>query len=73
MTRELLASRAENEAIRHEMERDPSIIMLGEDIAGDAGRAHLGFVDAWGGPMRSTKGLVQQFVRSGSSTHRFVK
>ena len=46
MTRELLASRAENEAIRHEMERDPSIIMLGEDIAGAAGRAHLGFVDA---------------------------
>src|SRR5947207_2805446 len=43
------------------MERDPSIIMLGEDIAGGAGRAHLGFVDAWGGPMGSTKGLIQQF------------
>jgi pyruvate/2-oxoglutarate/acetoin dehydrogenase E1 component len=61
MSRELLASRAENEAIRQEMERDPSIIMLGEDIAGGAGRAHLGFVDAWGGPMGSTKGLIQQF------------
>ena len=34
MSRELIASRAENEAIRQEMERDPSIIMLGEDIAG---------------------------------------
>src|SRR5436190_15280370 len=43
------------------MERDPTIIMLGEDIAGAAGRAHLGFVDAWGGPMGSTKGLIQQF------------
>src|SRR5438270_6969372 len=61
MARELVASRAENEAIRQEMERDPSIIMLGEDIAGGAGRAHLGFVDAWGGPMGSTKGLIQQF------------
>ena len=61
MTRELLASRAENEAIRLEMERDPSIVMLGEDIAGAAGRAHLGFIDAWGGPMGATKGLIQQF------------
>jgi acetoin:2,6-dichlorophenolindophenol oxidoreductase subunit beta len=61
VSRELLASRAENEAIRQEMERDPSIVMLGEDIAGAAGRAHLGFVDAWGGPMGSTKGLIQQF------------
>jgi pyruvate dehydrogenase E1 component beta subunit len=61
MARELLASRAENEAIRQEMERDPTVIMLGEDIAGAAGRAHLGFVDAWGGPMGSTKGLIQQF------------
>ncbi len=61
MSRELLASRAENEAIRQEMERDPNVIMLGEDIAGAAGRAHLGFVDAWGGPMGSTKGLIQQF------------
>src|SRR5436190_16983016 len=43
------------------MERDASVIMLGEDIAGAAGRAHLGFVDAWGGPMGSTKGLIQQF------------
>jgi pyruvate dehydrogenase E1 component beta subunit len=61
VSRELLASRAENEAIRQEMERDSSVIMLGEDIAGAAGRAHLGFVDAWGGPMGSTKGLIQQF------------
>ncbi|MGH2365645.1 MAG: alpha-ketoacid dehydrogenase subunit beta [Chloroflexota bacterium] len=61
MARELVASRAENEAIRQEMERDPSVIVLGEDIAGAAGRAEQGFIDAWGGPMGSTKGLIQQF------------
>ena len=61
MARELLASRAENEAIRQEMERDSTVIMLGEDIAGAAGRAEQGFIDAWGGPMGSTKGLIQQF------------
>jgi pyruvate dehydrogenase E1 component beta subunit len=57
----LLFSRAENEAIRQEMERDPMVILMGEDVAGGAGRAHLGFLDAWGGPMGSTKGLIQQF------------
>ena len=61
MARELIASRAENEAIRQEMERDATVIMLGEDIAGAAGRAEQGFVDAWGGPMGSTKGLIEQF------------
>lgn len=61
MGRELLFSRAENEALRQEMERDPTVILLGEDVAGGAGRADQGFVDAWGGPMGSTKGLIQQF------------
>src|SRR5262249_8655970 len=59
--RTLLFSRAENEALRQEMERDPSVILLGEDVAGGAGRAGQGFIDAWGGPMGSTKGLIQQF------------
>src|SRR5262252_7767876 len=59
--RSLLFSRAENEALRQEMERDPSVVLLGEDVAGAAGRAAQGFVDAWGGPMGSTKGLIQQF------------
>src|SRR5690349_21404394 len=43
------------------MERDPLVILLGEDVAGGAGRADQGFVDAWGGPMGATKGLIQQF------------
>ena len=60
-TRTLLFSRAENEALKQEMERDASVILLGEDVAGGAGRAGQGFVDAWGGPMGATKGLIQQF------------
>jgi acetoin:2,6-dichlorophenolindophenol oxidoreductase subunit beta len=59
--RELTFSQAINEAIRLEMRRDPSVIVMGEDIAGAAGRAHLGLVDAWGGPMRATRGLITEF------------
>lgn len=60
-TRELTFSQALNDAIRTEMRRDPSVIILGEDIAGGAGRAHLGIVDAWGGPLRATRGLITEF------------
>lgn len=59
--RELSFGQAINEALRLEMRRDPSVIVLGEDVAGAAGRAHLGLVDAWGGPMRATRGLIQEF------------
>jgi pyruvate/2-oxoglutarate/acetoin dehydrogenase E1 component len=59
--RELSFSQAINEAIRQEMRRDPNIIVMGEDVAGAAGRAHLGFVDAWGGPLRATRGLITEF------------
>lgn len=59
--RELTFSQAINEAIRLEMRRDPTIVVLGEDVAGGAGRAHMGFVDAWGGPLRATRGLITEF------------
>jgi len=59
--RELTFSQAVNEAIRQEMRRDPTIIILGEDIAGAAGRAHLGLAEAWGGPLRATRGLFSEF------------
>ena len=59
--RELTFSQAINEAIRQEMRRDPTIVVMGEDVAGGAGRAHLGFVDAWGGPLRATRGLIAEF------------
>ena len=58
-TRQLSYIQAVNEALRQEMERDPSVIIMGEDIAGGAGRPDK--EDAWGGPMRLTKGLIGQF------------
>ena len=59
--RELRYREAINEALRQEMERDETVIIMGEEIAGGAGREHLGIVDAWGGPFRTTVGLIQQF------------
>ena len=50
-----------NEALRLEMRRDPSVVVLGEDVAGGAGREAEGIVDAWGGPFGFTRGLVQEF------------
>ena len=50
-----------NESLRHELERDPTVIVMGEDIAGGGERED--FEDAWGGPMRLTKGLVGDFGR----------
>ncbi len=58
-TRRLSYIQAVNEALRQEMERDPSVIIMGEDIAGGAGRPDK--EDAWGGPMRLTKGLIGEF------------
>ena len=60
-TREIQYRQAINEALRQEMERDEDVIIMGEEIAGGAGREHLGIVDAWGGPFRTTVGLIQQF------------
>jgi pyruvate/2-oxoglutarate/acetoin dehydrogenase E1 component len=59
--RELTFGQATNEALAQEMRRDPSVIVMGEDVAGAAGRAHLGLIDAWGGPLRATRGLIQEF------------
>ena len=61
-TKRVLSYRdAINEALKQEMESNPDIILMGEDIAGAAGKADQGFVDAWGGPFRTTQGLIQQF------------
>ena len=60
-TREIQYREAINEAIRQEMERDESVIIMGEEIAGGAGREDLGIIDAWGGPFHTTVGLIQQF------------
>ena len=57
--RNLTFAQAVNETFRQEMERDPSVIIMGEDIAGAAGRPDM--EDVWGGPFRLTKGLIGQF------------
>ncbi|MEC5320730.1 alpha-ketoacid dehydrogenase subunit beta [Brenneria populi subsp. brevivirga] len=55
MARKLSMKLAINEAIDQEMARDPSVIMLGEDIIGGMGAD--GEKDAWGGVLGVTKGL----------------
>jgi pyruvate/2-oxoglutarate/acetoin dehydrogenase E1 component len=60
-TRELTYAEAINDAIRLAMRSDPTVILMGEDVAGGAGVDHLGGEDAWGGPMGVTKGLIQEF------------
>ena len=61
--RQLEYREAINEALLQEMEADPSIFIIGEEIAGGAGREHLGIEDAWGGAFRTTRGLIQKFGR----------
>lgn len=53
-----------NDAIRVAMREDPTVILMGEDVAGGAEVDHLVNQDAWGGPMGITKGLVQEFGRN---------
>ena len=62
-TRQLTFGQAITEALRIAMREDPTVILLGEDIAGGATVDHLANDDAWGGPMGVTKGLVQEFGR----------
>lgn len=61
--RELTVKDAINEALVQMMAADPNIIMMGEDIAGGAGRDDQGGLDAWGGPFGVTKGLATRFGR----------
>ena len=55
MARKISMKQAINEALDQEMARDPSVIMMGEDIVGGAGGE--GERDAWGGVLGVTKGL----------------
>ena len=61
MHRSLSFVQAVNEAIRTVMLEDPSVIVMGEDIAGAAGRADQGFIDHFGGSFGMTKRLIQKF------------
>lgn len=51
-----------NEAMRQEMERDFSVIVMGEDIAGGMGA--MGEQDAWGDVLGASKGLLGEFGRN---------
>src|SRR5919206_1274859 len=59
MARSITYREALNEALAQEMERDPSVIVMGEDNAGGAGSP--GEDDAWGGVLGVTKGLYHKF------------
>ena len=50
-----------NEALCEEMERDERVIILGEDIAGAPQSDDPAMLDAWGGILGVTKGLVDRF------------
>jgi pyruvate dehydrogenase E1 component beta subunit len=62
-TRTLTFRQAITEALSAEMERDPTVVLMGEDVAGGATVPGFENEDAWGGVLGVTKGLVQQFGR----------
>lgn len=59
MARKIMFKEAINEAIRLEMERDESVILMGLDVAGSAGTDQER--DSWGGVLGVTKGLYPLF------------
>jgi pyruvate/2-oxoglutarate/acetoin dehydrogenase E1 component len=59
MAREITYQAAINEALAQEMERDPTVVIFGEDVAG--GMEAPGEDDAWGGVLGVTKGLYGRF------------
>ena len=59
MARNISVKQAINEALDLEMRRDPTVIIMGEDIVGGAGSP--GETDAWGGVLGVTKGLHAKY------------
>jgi pyruvate/2-oxoglutarate/acetoin dehydrogenase E1 component len=59
MARRITYQQAINEALAQEMERDPSVVLFGEDVVGGSGSP--GEDDAWGGVLGVTKGLYGRF------------
>lgn len=62
-TGQMTYAEAIRDAMRIAMREDPTVVLMGEDVAGGAAVDHLANEDAWGGPMGVTKGLVQEFGR----------
>lgn len=61
--RQLSYREAINEALRLEMRRDPKVILMGEDVTGGSHSDKPEHMDAWGGVLGVTKGLVHEFGR----------
>jgi acetoin:2,6-dichlorophenolindophenol oxidoreductase subunit beta len=59
MARRISYQQAINEALAQEMERDETVVVFGEDVAGGMGSP--GEDDAWGGVLGVTKGLYHRF------------
>ncbi len=59
MARKTSFRQAINEALFQEMERDESVVVMGEDVVG--GQGTEGEMDAWGGVLGVTKGLWAKF------------
>ena len=59
MARTITYQQAIGEALAQEMERDKTVVIMGEDVAGGAGAD--GDDDAWGGVLGVTKGLFGKF------------
>ncbi|MFL5807823.1 MAG: alpha-ketoacid dehydrogenase subunit beta [Roseiflexaceae bacterium] len=52
-----------NEALRQEMQRDPTVMIMGEDVTGAPQSDLQVHLDPWGGVLGVTKGLVHEFGR----------
>jgi pyruvate dehydrogenase E1 component beta subunit len=59
--REISYRQALNEALHEEMERDETVIILGEDIAGAPQSDDPALMDCWGGALGASKGLLGKF------------
>ena len=59
MARKISFQQAINEALDQEMARDPTVILMGEDVVGGTGAD--GEMDAWGGVLGVTKGLYGKY------------
>ncbi|MFQ5611294.1 MAG: alpha-ketoacid dehydrogenase subunit beta [Anaerolineae bacterium] len=61
--RQLSYREAINEALQVEMGRDPTVILMGEDVTGAPHSEDPAHLDAWGGVLGVTKGLVHEHGR----------
>ena len=60
MSRQLTLGAAINEAIHIAMQTDPTVVLMGEDVAGGGGREGED-IDEMGGVLGTTRGLVKAF------------